>query len=175
MMGHQTAIDTLQKTAESLVTSEGNLLSNPDEIQETVGEKKRLSQMKIYKVAKYLDFPHRLFQMARKDFFLLTEFVLHPCVADDIVERYDNLSKSVSDRNTKLQITLTRSMSVQDGLDEMMGWMERVEASVKEKEQIPLDSASIGDMLSKEAVGFLFFPSSKQPNIYSLCFAFHTL
>ncbi|XP_059215804.1 dystonin isoform X5 [Centropristis striata] len=69
---------------------------------------------------------------------------------DDIVERYDNLSKSVSDRNEKLQITLTRSMSVQDGLDEMMGWMEGVEASVKEKEQIPLDSASIGDILSKE-------------------------
>ncbi|XP_037638587.1 dystonin isoform X6 [Sebastes umbrosus] len=69
---------------------------------------------------------------------------------DDIVERYDNLSKSVSDRNEKLQITLTRSMSVQDGLDEMMGWMEGVEASVKEKGQIPLDSASIGDVLSKE-------------------------
>lgn len=90
-----------------------------------------------------------------RTFFLLAEFVLRPCVADDIVERYDNLSKSVSDRNTKLQITLTRSMSVQDGLDEMMGWMERVEASVKAKEQIPLDSASIGDMLSKEAVGFI--------------------
>ena len=76
--------------------------------------------------------------------------------ADDIGERYDNLSKSVSDRNEKLQITLTRSMSVQDGLDEMMGWMEGVEASVEEKEQIPLDSASIGDILSKEAVGLLF-------------------
>lgn len=71
---------------------------------------------------------------------------------DDIVERYDNLSKSFSDRNEKLQITLTRSMSVQDGLDEMMGWMERVEASVKEKGQTPLDSASIADALSKEAV-----------------------
>ncbi|XP_034465448.1 dystonin isoform X9 [Hippoglossus hippoglossus] len=106
MTGHQTAVDTLRKTAESLITCEGDLLSNPDEIQETV---------------------------------------------DDIVERYDNLSKSVSDRNEKLQITLTRSMSVQDGLDEMMGWMEGVEASVKEKGQIPLDSASIGDILSKEA------------------------
>ncbi|XP_053189157.1 dystonin [Scomber japonicus] len=106
MTGHQTAVDTLCKTAESLITSEGDLLSNPDEIQETV---------------------------------------------DDIVERYDNLSKSVSDRNEKLQITLTRSMSVQDGLDEMMGWMEGVENSVKEKGQIPLDSASIGDILSKEA------------------------
>nr|XP_046257656.1 dystonin isoform X15 [Scatophagus argus] len=106
MTGHQTAIDTLRKTAESLITSDGDLLSNTDEIQEAV---------------------------------------------DDIVERYDNLSKSVSDRNEKLQITLTRSMSVQDGLDEMMGWMEGVEASVKEKGQIPLDSASIGDILSKEA------------------------
>lgn len=38
MTGHQTAIDTLRKTAESLITSEGDLLSNPDEIQETVGE-----------------------------------------------------------------------------------------------------------------------------------------
>ncbi|KAG7511568.1 dystonin isoform X1 [Solea senegalensis] len=106
MTGHQTSVDTLRKIAESLITSEGDLLSNPEEIQETV---------------------------------------------DDITERYDNLSKSVSDRNEKLQITLTRSMSVQDGLDEMMAWMEGVEASVKEKEQIPLDSASIGDILSKEA------------------------
>lgn len=83
---------------------------------------------------------------------VLNEVNLLLCIADDIVERYDNLSKSVSDRNEKLQITLTRSMSVQDGLDEMMGWMERVEASVNEKGQIPLDSASIGDILSKEAV-----------------------
>ncbi|XP_015229974.1 PREDICTED: dystonin [Cyprinodon variegatus] len=106
MMEHQTAVDTLRKTAESLVTSEGNLLSNQDEIQETI---------------------------------------------DDIVERYDNLSKSVSDRNEKLQITLTRSMSVQDGLDEMIGWMEGVEASVKEKDKVFLDASCIGEMLSREA------------------------
>ncbi|XP_019725977.1 dystonin isoform X16 [Hippocampus comes] len=105
MSGHQTAIDALRKTADSLISSDGNLLNNLDEIQETV---------------------------------------------DDIVERYDNLSKSVSDRNEKLQMTLTRSMSVQDGLDEMMGWMEGVEANVKENGKIPLDSASIRDMLSKE-------------------------
>ncbi|XP_075874847.1 dystonin isoform X6 [Nelusetta ayraudi] len=106
MTGRQTGIDALRKTAESLIACEGDLLSNGDEIQESV---------------------------------------------DDIVERYDNLSKSVSDRNEKLQITLTRSMSVQDGLDEMMGWMAGVEASVKEKGQIPLDSVSIGGLLSKEA------------------------
>lgn len=38
--GHQTAIDTLSKTAESLIASEGDLLSNSDEIQETVGKTK---------------------------------------------------------------------------------------------------------------------------------------
>ncbi|XP_038846783.1 dystonin-like [Salvelinus namaycush] len=104
--GRQTAVETLRKTSDSLVTAEGDLLTNQDEIQETV---------------------------------------------DDIVERYDNLSKSVSDRNEKLQITLTRSLSVQDGLDEMMRWMEGVEKSVKEKGQVPLDSAAIGDVLSKGA------------------------
>lgn len=57
-------------------------------------------------------------------------------------------------------------MSVQDGLDEMMGWMEGVEASVKEKEQIPLDSASIGDILSKEAVCFLVIICS--PTMYCI-------
>lgn len=40
MTGHQTAIDTLRKAAESLTTSEGDLLSNSDDIQETVGEGK---------------------------------------------------------------------------------------------------------------------------------------
>ncbi|XP_045578876.1 dystonin isoform X29 [Salmo salar] len=104
--GRQTAVETLRKTSDSLVTAEGDLLTNQDEIQETV---------------------------------------------DDIVERYDNLSKSVSDRNEKLQITLTRSLSVQDGLDEMISWMEGVEKSVKEKGQVPLDSAAIGDVLSKGA------------------------
>ncbi|XP_069036167.1 dystonin isoform X12 [Lepisosteus oculatus] len=68
---------------------------------------------------------------------------------DDIVERYDNLSKSVSDRNEKLQITLTRSLSVQDGLDEMMDWMGGVERSLEEQDQVPLTSAAIQDVLSK--------------------------
>uniref|UniRef100_A0A8B9E268 Dystonin n=1 Tax=Anser cygnoides TaxID=8845 RepID=A0A8B9E268_ANSCY len=56
-------------------------------------------------------------------------------LSDDIVERYDNLSKSVNERNEKLQITLTRSLSVQDGLDEMLDWMEGVEKSLEEKDQ----------------------------------------
>ncbi|KAJ8013741.1 hypothetical protein DPEC_G00032940 [Dallia pectoralis] len=104
--GRQTTVETLRKTADSLVTAQGDLLTNQDEIQETV---------------------------------------------EDIVERYDNLSKSVSDRNEKLQITLTRSLSVQDGLDEMMSWMEGVEKRVKDQGQVPLDSAAIGHVLSSEA------------------------
>ncbi|MCJ8730922.1 hypothetical protein PDJAM_G00189710 [Pangasius djambal] len=104
--GHQVAMETLRKTADALITAEGDLLNNKDEIQEAV---------------------------------------------DDMVERYDNLSKSVSDRNEKLQVTLTRSLSVQDGLDEMMNWMKAVEENVGEESQVPLDSAAIADALSKEA------------------------
>ncbi|XDV50941.1 hypothetical protein PO909_019905 [Leuciscus waleckii] len=103
---HQAVLDTLRRSADALISAEGELLSNPEEIQETV---------------------------------------------DDIAERYDNLCKSVSDRNEKLQVTLTRSLSVQDGLDEMMSWMEKVEESVKETPQVPLDSHSIANALSKEA------------------------
>lgn len=74
------------------------------------------------------------------------------------MERYDNLSKSVSDRNEKLQVTLTRSLSVQDGLDEMMNWMKNVEENIEKETQVPLDSAAIADALSKEAVRDLFPP-----------------
>ncbi|NWT87186.1 DYST protein, partial [Lanius ludovicianus] len=68
---------------------------------------------------------------------------------DDVMERYDNLSKSVNERNEKLQVTLTRSLSVQDGLDEMLDWMEGVEKSLKEQDQVPLNSAAIQDIISK--------------------------
>ncbi|XP_062428884.1 dystonin isoform X15 [Rhea pennata] len=68
---------------------------------------------------------------------------------DDIVDRYDNLSKSVNERNEKLQITLTRSLSVQDGLNEMLDWMEGVEKSLEEQGQVPLNSAAIQDIISK--------------------------
>ncbi|KAK7140737.1 hypothetical protein R3I94_013117 [Phoxinus phoxinus] len=103
---HQAVLDTLRKSCDALISADGELLSNPEEIQETV---------------------------------------------DDIAERYDNLCKSVSDRNEKLQVTLTRSLSVQDGLDQMMSWMETVEESVKETPRVPLDSHSITNALSKEA------------------------
>ncbi|XP_053459746.1 dystonin isoform X27 [Nycticebus coucang] len=68
---------------------------------------------------------------------------------DDIVGRYDDLSKSVNERNEKLQITLTRSLSVQDGLDEMLDWMGSVENSLKEQGQVPLNSAALQDIISK--------------------------
>lgn len=71
---------------------------------------------------------------------------------DDIVGRYDDLSKSVNERNEKLQITLTRSLSVQDGLDEMLDWMGSVESSLKEQGQVPLNSAALQDVISKSIV-----------------------
>lgn len=71
---------------------------------------------------------------------------------DDIVGRYDEVSRSVIDRNEKLQITLTRSLSVQDGLDEMLDWMGSVESSMRETGQVPLSSAALQDVISKHIV-----------------------
>ncbi|XP_036023914.1 dystonin isoform X10 [Onychomys torridus] len=68
---------------------------------------------------------------------------------DDIVGRYDDLSKSVNERNEKLQITLTRSLSVQDGLDEMLDWMGSVESSLVTQGQVPLNSTALQDLISK--------------------------
>ncbi|XP_061479015.1 dystonin isoform X31 [Rhineura floridana] len=68
---------------------------------------------------------------------------------DTIVDKYNHLSKAVNDRNEKLQITLTRSLSVQDGLDEMLDWMNGVEKSLEEQGQVPLNSAAIQDVISK--------------------------
>ncbi|KAB1261408.1 Dystonin [Camelus dromedarius] len=67
----------------------------------------------------------------------------------DIVGRYDDLAKSVGERNEKLQMTLTRSLSVQDGLDEMLDWMGGVERSLGEQGQVPLNSTALQDVISK--------------------------
>ncbi|MEE6476577.1 hypothetical protein FKM82_011128 [Ascaphus truei] len=68
---------------------------------------------------------------------------------EDIMERYNNLSQSVNDWNEKLQITLTRSLSVQEGLDEMLDWMEEVEKDLKDQRQVPLNSSSIQEIITK--------------------------
>uniref|UniRef100_A0A8C3RJ75 Dystonin n=1 Tax=Cyanoderma ruficeps TaxID=181631 RepID=A0A8C3RJ75_9PASS len=73
-------------------------------------------------------------------------------LSDDIVERYDNLSKFVNERNEKLQVTLTRSLSVQDGLDEMLDWMEGVEKSLKEQDQVQ-SSSCMFQMLEQDIAG----------------------
>ncbi|XP_028631356.1 dystonin isoform X2 [Grammomys surdaster] len=71
---------------------------------------------------------------------------------EDIVGRYDDLSKSVNERNEKLQITLTRSLSVQDGLDEMLDWMGNVESSLVKPGQVPLNSTALQDLISKNTM-----------------------
>ncbi|XP_015263784.1 PREDICTED: dystonin isoform X2 [Gekko japonicus] len=68
---------------------------------------------------------------------------------DTVVDKYNHLSKAVSDRNEKLQITLTRSLSVQDGLNEMLDWMDDVEKNLEKQSQVPLNSAAIQDVISK--------------------------
>lgn len=78
-----------------------------------------------------------------------------PPLPDTIVDKYTHLSKAVTDRNEKLQITLTRSLSVQDGLDEMLDWMNGVEKSLEEQGQVPLNSAAIQDVISKSMVSIV--------------------
>ena len=78
-----------------------------------------------------------------------------PFSLDDIVGRYDSLSRSVSERNEKLQVIVTRSLSVQDGLDEMLDWMGGVERSLREDGQVPLNSAALQDIISKNIVSDL--------------------
>lgn len=73
-------------------------------------------------------------------------------LSDTIVDKFNHLSKAVNDRNEKLQITLTRSLSVQDGLDEMLDWMNGVEKSLEEQGQVPLNSAALQDVISKSKV-----------------------
>uniref|UniRef100_A0A4W3K970 Dystonin n=1 Tax=Callorhinchus milii TaxID=7868 RepID=A0A4W3K970_CALMI len=77
------------------------------------------------------------------------------------MEIHDNVGKcsrqslkiycSVNDRNERLQMTLTRSLSVQDGLDEMLDWMASVEKSLEDQQVVPLNSAAIQEALSKNA------------------------
>uniref|UniRef100_A0A8C8S7S6 Dystonin n=1 Tax=Pelusios castaneus TaxID=367368 RepID=A0A8C8S7S6_9SAUR len=63
-----------------------------------------------------------------------------------IIEVIKDQILSVNEWNEKLQITLTRSLSVQDGLDEMLNWMGSVEKSLKEQGQVPLNSFIITSM-----------------------------
>jgi hypothetical protein len=58
-------------------------------------------------------------------------------------------------------MTLTRSLSVQDGLDEMLDWMGSVESSLKEQGQMPLNSAALQDLISKNIVSDILFKKKK--------------
>uniref|UniRef100_A0A6I8RN33 Dystonin n=1 Tax=Xenopus tropicalis TaxID=8364 RepID=A0A6I8RN33_XENTR len=71
---------------------------------------------------------------------------------DDIVGRYNTLSQSVNDWNENLQVTLTRSLSVQDGLNEMLDWMCGVERDLKDQHQVPLNSSSIQEIITKNNI-----------------------
>ncbi|KAM4694316.1 dystonin [Discoglossus pictus] len=68
---------------------------------------------------------------------------------DEVTERSSNLAQSVNDWNERLQVTLTRSLSVQDGLNEMLDWMQGVEKDSKGQHQVPLNSAAIQEIITK--------------------------
>lgn len=45
---------------------------------------------------------------------------------------------------------------MQDGLDEMLNWLGGVESSLKEQGQVPLNSAALQDLISKNIVSNIY-------------------
>uniref|UniRef100_A0A4W3JBR7 Dystonin n=1 Tax=Callorhinchus milii TaxID=7868 RepID=A0A4W3JBR7_CALMI len=142
-------LQTSEDAAEKNLTEP--IAADPQNLQKQLEEAKTLQvqisghQTAVEKLRKAVDA-----LMATDGDLLLNRMEIHDNV-DDVVQRYDNLSKSVNDRNERLQMTLTRSLSVQDGLDEMLDWMASVEKSLEDQQVVPLNSAAIQEALSKNA------------------------
>ncbi|XP_078279424.1 microtubule-actin cross-linking factor 1 isoform X11 [Rhinoraja longicauda] len=70
---------------------------------------------------------------------------------DSISQRFKRLSTVVSERNEKLQVSIAQSQNVQEGLDNLLNWLEGVEKSLKNQDNLPLSSAAIQDTLAQNA------------------------
>ncbi|XP_051892486.1 microtubule-actin cross-linking factor 1 isoform X4 [Pristis pectinata] len=68
---------------------------------------------------------------------------------DSIAQRYKSLSKVVSEHNEKLQVSIAQSQNVQEGLDNLLNWLEGVEKSLKNQDNLPLSSAAFQDALAQ--------------------------
>uniref|UniRef100_A0A4W3HHW7 Microtubule actin crosslinking factor 1 n=1 Tax=Callorhinchus milii TaxID=7868 RepID=A0A4W3HHW7_CALMI len=80
-------------------------------------------------------------------------FIYHCFVflSESVSQRYDALSKIVSERNEKVQISVAQSQSVQQGLDNLLEWLENVERSSKTKDSISASSTAIQDALTQNS------------------------
>uniref|UniRef100_UPI00398EED05 microtubule-actin cross-linking factor 1 isoform X7 n=1 Tax=Pristiophorus japonicus TaxID=55135 RepID=UPI00398EED05 len=67
---------------------------------------------------------------------------------DSITQRYKNLSKVVSERNEKVQMSIAQSQNVQEGLDHLLDWLEDVEKSLKNQDNL-VSSAAIQEALAQ--------------------------
>ncbi|XP_032901169.1 microtubule-actin cross-linking factor 1 isoform X9 [Amblyraja radiata] len=68
-----------------------------------------------------------------------------------ITQRFKKLSTVVSEHNEKMQVSIAQSQSVQEGLDNLLNWLEGVEKSLKNQDNLPLSSAAIQDSLAQNA------------------------
>ncbi|XP_069751836.1 microtubule-actin cross-linking factor 1 isoform X13 [Narcine bancroftii] len=69
--------------------------------------------------------------------------------ADAIAQRYKSLSEIVSEYNKKLQVSISQSQNVQEGLDNLLTWLKSIEENLKIQENLPLSSAAIQDTLAQ--------------------------
>ncbi|XP_041069007.1 microtubule-actin cross-linking factor 1 isoform X4 [Carcharodon carcharias] len=68
---------------------------------------------------------------------------------DSITQRYKNLSQVVSERNEKVQMSIAQSQNVQEGLDNLLDWLEDVEKNMKNQDNLLVSSAAIQDTLAQ--------------------------
>ncbi|XP_078093974.1 microtubule-actin cross-linking factor 1 isoform X16 [Mustelus asterias] len=68
---------------------------------------------------------------------------------DSITQRYKNLSEVVSKRNEKVQMSIAQSQNVQEGLDNLLDWLEDVEKNMKNQNNLLVSSAAIQDTLAQ--------------------------
>ncbi|XP_067867361.1 LOW QUALITY PROTEIN: microtubule-actin cross-linking factor 1-like [Heterodontus francisci] len=68
---------------------------------------------------------------------------------DSITQRYENLSKVVSEHNEKVQMSIAQSQNVQEGLDNLLDWLEDVEKNLKNQDNLLVSSAAIQDTLAQ--------------------------
>ncbi|XP_060703662.1 microtubule-actin cross-linking factor 1 isoform X12 [Hemiscyllium ocellatum] len=66
---------------------------------------------------------------------------------DCITQRYENLTELVSKRSEKLQMASAQSQNVQEGLDNLLDWLEDIEKNLKNQDNLLTSCAAIQDTL----------------------------
>ncbi|XP_072404555.1 microtubule-actin cross-linking factor 1 isoform X22 [Chiloscyllium punctatum] len=68
---------------------------------------------------------------------------------DCITQRYENLTQLVSKRSEKLQMASAQSQNVQEGLDNLLDWLEDIEKNLKNQDNLLTSCAAIQDTLAQ--------------------------